>query len=431
MKTIINISNYEEFLIDFLDGNLDEATHAQVLLFLKENPDIAEEFEGVNDFKVEDCFQSFDDKDSLKVVLENKIIINSDNYSHYFVAYHEGDLSSDEIIQVDDFIELNPQLENDFEVFAKVASIKPAEISFEHKDELRLMYFSDDRYISLSEFETLCVDYIEGNLLRKESDEFINAIEANDELNSIFSLFQKTKLQPDYNVVFDNKSVLYKRRFIGVVPMSQYISSVAAAVALLFIFNVYNFKLDNIDVQNKLPISANKTEKVIENNGDNVTKAAQEFPTDVQDKTNIIENSILEQKNPSKKSNAIKEAKRGAKRKHYAGNISMMKLKGLTDNINIHELVLDETKLLQIDRMMVDTGNFLITSDTEVSSLASNGNEDEKLTGVNRVKNKITRIIAHEREYIENTEPKAAFRRIAQLAVKGFNKLTERDISYN
>ena len=40
---IIDRSNYEIWLIDWLDGNLDEARTKQLLAFLDENPDLKEE----------------------------------------------------------------------------------------------------------------------------------------------------------------------------------------------------------------------------------------------------------------------------------------------------------------------------------------------------------------------------------------------------
>lgn len=45
MKVQIGIENYEEYLIDYLEGNLNAALEQELMLFLKEHPQVAEEFE--------------------------------------------------------------------------------------------------------------------------------------------------------------------------------------------------------------------------------------------------------------------------------------------------------------------------------------------------------------------------------------------------
>lgn len=45
MKVKIGIENYEEYLIDYLEGNLDAALVKELMQFLKEHPQFAEEFE--------------------------------------------------------------------------------------------------------------------------------------------------------------------------------------------------------------------------------------------------------------------------------------------------------------------------------------------------------------------------------------------------
>ena len=131
MQEKINRGNYEVFLIDFLEENLDSETHAQVLFFLENNPDIAEEFNGISDFDIQECYASYDEKEDLKRRFEKNILINADNYEHYFIAYHEGDLSADEKIQVEDFIDNNPSLNKDFELYGNLRYNTDNSIVFE------------------------------------------------------------------------------------------------------------------------------------------------------------------------------------------------------------------------------------------------------------------------------------------------------------
>jgi len=48
----VNENNYEEFVLDYLDGTLPESTHRQVETFLNDNPIIREEIKDVNQYKV-------------------------------------------------------------------------------------------------------------------------------------------------------------------------------------------------------------------------------------------------------------------------------------------------------------------------------------------------------------------------------------------
>jgi len=44
----INRNNYEAFIIDFIDGNLSPALRDELLVFLNQNPDIADEIDGID-----------------------------------------------------------------------------------------------------------------------------------------------------------------------------------------------------------------------------------------------------------------------------------------------------------------------------------------------------------------------------------------------
>ena len=63
-------SNYEIWLIDWFDGNLNSMQIEQLQLFLKENPDIREELEALNLIKLNPGEKSFSLKEKVKKSLE-------------------------------------------------------------------------------------------------------------------------------------------------------------------------------------------------------------------------------------------------------------------------------------------------------------------------------------------------------------------------
>lgn len=72
---MITRSNYEIYLIDLLDGQLREEKKRELMQFLSENPDLKEEFEGIEEAVLVSSRITFVGKDSLKKfeVTENNI----------------------------------------------------------------------------------------------------------------------------------------------------------------------------------------------------------------------------------------------------------------------------------------------------------------------------------------------------------------------
>ena len=423
MNKVINKSNYEEILIDFLDGNLDEESHALVLLFLDENPAIAEEFDGISDFVVEECISSFENKAELKVHFDSIILLNQENYEFYFIAYHEGDLSNDEKLQVEDFLELNPQLQKEFSSFKEVASVGSDNIVFENKENLKFIDINTDVAITHAEFETNCVDFIEGNLNPAELDGFMQIVDQNPELNKELSLFKNTKMVADKSIIFEDKDSLYQSRSIGAYQVKRYINSIAAAVAFFVIFNVYNSTIDRInseietDVKTEVlaPELSNEQAVVLELN-DNISQEAEVI---------ISKTSSL----PIAKSVSTKNKQKANKSKAiaYTREIKPIELKGIEAVMNkCKDIEMQNETAMSLEQFVIDTSSVLIMASVPETKADK---EKESVRMMKRLKNKVTRVLKQEKEYIASTEPKDRFKKLADYAVKGFNKMTESDFS--
>ncbi len=424
MNKIINISNYEEFLIDFLDGNLDEETHALVVLFLEENPEIAEEFDGIANVSVEECIGSLDDKNSLKVHLQPVILINNDNYEFYFIAYHEGDLSDDEKIQVEDFLEINTDLQAEFKTFADVSSVDAEDIVFGEKKELKQYEIAHNDFVSHSDFEIMCVDSIEGNLNAADAQRFDAAIASNNELGNIAAIYSKTKLQADTTIIFEDKESLYQRNFIQIMHYNiRYANSVAAAIVLLLMFNILNFNLDKINSQIIETSSNNIHNVLIPSNVDEPQLPDAELTKEVV----ISEEQQIEASADEK--TVVKAVKRVIQKKPNIelAKIVEMQTKGFDAVLpQCKEPQLKAMVPMHLEEFVIDTASVLVT--------ATNPNEEQSLAKgeikkLKKLGNKVNRFFNHEKEYIANTEPKKAAKRFADMAIKGFNKLTESDRS--
>jgi len=140
----INRNNYEIFFLDYMDGNLDRAMVAELLIFVEENPDLKEEFEDFELISVPvESSVVFEDKNSLK---KNHVTgvdnINSTNYQNYFIASIENDLSDEELKQLKLFLKKNPFLTKEYKLFENTFLKPDKKIVFEDKKSLKQYPFS-------------------------------------------------------------------------------------------------------------------------------------------------------------------------------------------------------------------------------------------------------------------------------------------------
>jgi len=128
----INRSNYESYFLDFHEGNLSEALTRELFSFLDSNPDLKEEFESFEMISVVPSSKKFFDKDSLK-----KDTITVYNYKTWFVASIENDLSSEQKKEVEYFLQINPSLKPELEIFKQTKLVPDHRIIFENKKQLK------------------------------------------------------------------------------------------------------------------------------------------------------------------------------------------------------------------------------------------------------------------------------------------------------
>lgn len=129
----INKYNYEAFFLDFHEGNLSEEMKAEVLAFVKANPDLKEEFESFEMIFFESQGQKFPGKENLK----KNPGISIHNYKTWLVAYIEGDLKSNETIEVEKFLAENPAYNHELEILKKTKIFPDYSIRFKGKSSLK------------------------------------------------------------------------------------------------------------------------------------------------------------------------------------------------------------------------------------------------------------------------------------------------------
>ncbi len=128
----IDRSNYEIWLVDWLDGNLSEVRKAELLLFLEDNQDLKEEFNGIASVTLLPTDSYFSGKNNLK---KDASELTDNQYGLLCAGYLENDLNESQKEDLLEIIENDPFRKKEFDLIRKMKLISPA-ISYKNKNKL-------------------------------------------------------------------------------------------------------------------------------------------------------------------------------------------------------------------------------------------------------------------------------------------------------
>ena len=128
----IDRSNYEIWLIDWLDNNLSDQQVEQLKIFLGENTDLMEEFEEMNRCNLKPSNKSFIHKDLLKKSLAD---LTDSQFEYLCVASLENDLSDSQHNELEEIIEKDHEKRKTHDLIQRTR-LSPTNISYKHKDRL-------------------------------------------------------------------------------------------------------------------------------------------------------------------------------------------------------------------------------------------------------------------------------------------------------
>jgi hypothetical protein len=126
-------SNYEIWFTEWLDGNLNEEQVETLMVFLKDNPDLREELEGLADVSLEPPNVIFNGKNNLKKSFEN---ISESQFEFMCIASLENDLTSLQESELSEIINRDENKRRGFELIQKL-KLKPPACSFRRKRSVK------------------------------------------------------------------------------------------------------------------------------------------------------------------------------------------------------------------------------------------------------------------------------------------------------
>jgi hypothetical protein len=126
-------TNYEIWLIDYLDGNLNPRQERELIGFMDENPDIKEEFEALSEYIIKPAETLFASKELLKKSVSD---LSETQFELLCVAASENDLSARQRDEMQAIIEENPARKETFTLINGIKLVAP-DVKFNKKSTLR------------------------------------------------------------------------------------------------------------------------------------------------------------------------------------------------------------------------------------------------------------------------------------------------------
>ena len=232
----ININNYEEFALDYIEGSLNAETLKAFELFLEQNPTIKEELKELEDFNFETETEKYDFDN--KFELKNSPIEGLSYFEYLTVSNIEKIISAKEKNELEIILTNQDEKIDEYKLFSKT-KLTNNDI-YKSKTDLKNSPIED-----LSYFEYLAISNIEGTITNKEKVDFDSILEKDTTKKDEYKLFEKTLLTSE-KVVFPNKSSLRKSKIFTLKNVQRTVTSIAA---LFIVFIGIKFVLDNVSEQ--------------------------------------------------------------------------------------------------------------------------------------------------------------------------------------
>src|SRR2546423_804630 len=128
----INLQNYEEYFVRYLDGELPSQEAGEVEFFLQQHPELNAEL---------NAFKSTMLLSDEEILFPNKELLKKGitllNYEDYFIRKVEGELSSAETLDLSVFMKQHPELQQEMNAFGATKLVADSAIVFPDKNSLK------------------------------------------------------------------------------------------------------------------------------------------------------------------------------------------------------------------------------------------------------------------------------------------------------
>ncbi len=227
MSVDINISNYEEYLLSYIDGELNPEECAALEAFLQQHPAQARELEVYKAAILQpDRNEVFDRKD----ILYHSATITLENYETFLLSYIDGELNETERTALEAFLQKHPHLEQELEIWQSTRLQAGDTPVFEQKE---MLYRHTDS-VTPDNYETYLLSYIDKELSPAEEATVHNFLRQHPELKGTLELLERTRLVADPALRMPGKSQLYRHSRTTIRPVWWWGAAAAVLAGCLF-----------------------------------------------------------------------------------------------------------------------------------------------------------------------------------------------------
>ncbi|MFY7964564.1 MAG: anti-sigma factor family protein [Chitinophagaceae bacterium] len=197
--------------------------------------------------------------------------INRNNYEEFLLLYIDGEISSNEEKEVEQFLELNADIKQEFENLLKT-KLEYESISF---GDVSTLYKTEDNNISTKNYQEYFLLFVDKELNNQQQQETETFVLQHPNLQQEFLSLQQTKL-PLENITYPQKKDLYKKNKTPIVFYLKRIAVAAVFIGLIaFVWNINSTKTADeiatlLTVENTiLPASQSTNKTVIDSTNTN------------------------------------------------------------------------------------------------------------------------------------------------------------------
>jgi len=199
--------------------------------------------------------------------------IDRHNYEEFFILYWDDELTALQKQAVESFVKENSDLQEEFKILGETRFTPDATVQFEEKE-----FLQNKPFINITNYEEQLLNYIDDELDNDERKEVERSAAKYPTIQKELLLLQKTKLHPEAEVVFPDRSALYRREEkVRVISMTWFRVAVAAAIILIAGFVTLKLVNTNKNGNNPDVAEINKTKEQPSNN---ITEPPVPQPTD-------------------------------------------------------------------------------------------------------------------------------------------------------
>ncbi len=202
------------------------------------------------------------------------MMINRNNYEEYFLLYADDELKHTERKAVEAFVDENADLREEFEFLQQMKLDPKDQVGFPGKASLYKPIVLQDDQFEPDEKQLEQLMYLDNEMEEEERLKFEQRLKTDKKLRAEFDILLNARLEPDFKVVFPDKTALYRQtERSGRIIHITWLRIAAAASVVLIAGLLWLNRSTDTDNQTGPQIARGESNVEVSNQKNEVSKA--------------------------------------------------------------------------------------------------------------------------------------------------------------